>query len=242
MREAEKLSKVGGRDSIFATETAKVYQMEGDVKITGDALKYLEEIKNSMSVGFDANEEPWGKEAPKWWNDMKNYKWVAKDSTLSLVEVKDTRTPRRGRIGDTTTSRALGATMAAHSRFNSLLTGKRTITSALRFDNLGSMSSDHAAGRAYDLTGDNLGQYQRLISKAGGFAEFHGRGSSRHLHVVPPIGGTKTSRVANESGGGVMNQNVTVNVYGAPGQSEAAIAKQVAAVLEQQRRAYTERI
>ena len=130
--------------------------------------------------------------------------------------------------------------MAAHAKFNSLLTGKRTITSALRFDNLGSMSSDHAAGRAYDLTGDNLGQYQQMISKSGGFAEFHGWGSSRHLHVVPPIGGTNTPRTV-AGVGGTMNQTVTLNVYGAPGQSETAIARQVVMALEQQQRAYRER-
>lgn len=226
---------------IFATETSKVYEIAGDVGFTEEASKkFANDIATAITTAFD-NPEAWEGQTPQWWSDMKKYKWTVSNNTLQLVE-GDTRSQRRGRVGDTSTSRALGATMAAHSRFNSLLTGKRTITSALRFDNLGSMSSDHAAGRAYDLTGDNLGQYQRLISKAGGFAEFHGRGSSRHLHVVPPIGGTKTSRVANESGGGVMNQNVTVNVYGAPGQSEAAIAKQVAAVLEQQRRAYTERI
>lgn len=226
---------------IFATETSKVYEIAGDVGFTDEASKkFANDIATAITTAFD-NPEAWEGQTPQWWSDMKKYKWTVSNNTLQLVE-GDTRSQRRGRVGDTSTSRALGATMAAHSRFNSLLTGKRTITSALRFDNLGSMSSDHAAGRAYDLTGDNLGQYQRLISKAGGFAEFHGRGSSRHLHVVPPIGGTKTSRVADASGGGIMNQTVTVNVYGAPGQSEAVIAKQVAAVLEQQRRAYTERI
>jgi len=174
---------------------------------------------------------------------MKNYQWKATGSTLQLVEIGgDTRTSRRGRIGDTPTSRALRGTMAAHAKFNSLLTGKRTVTSALRFDNLGSMSSDHAAGRAYDLTGDNLGQYQKMISNAGGFAEFHGWAGSRHLHVVPPIGNTRTPRSSLVAGtAGTMNQNVTLNVYGAPGQSETAIARQVVAALEQQQRAYRER-
>jgi hypothetical protein len=130
--------------------------------------------------------------------------------------------------------------MAAHSRFNSLLTGTRNVTSSLRFDNLGSMSSDHAAGRAYDLVGQNLGQYQKLVTQAGGFAEFHGRGGSRHLHVVPPIGGTRTSKV-NTVGGEGMTQNVTVNVYGAPGQSETTIAKHVVSALAEHERTYRER-
>lgn len=226
---------------LFATETSKVYEIAGEIGFNQEAKKYFNELANSIRAAFDAKQEPWEGDAPAWWSDMKKYKWTVSNNTLQLVG-GDTRTPRRGRVGDTSTSRALRGTMAAHARFNSLLTGKRTITSALRFDNLGSMSSDHAAGRAYDLTGDNLGQYQQMISKSGGFAEFHGWGSSRHLHVVPPIGGTNTPRSGLVSGAaGTMNQNVTLNVYGAPGQSETAIARQVVMALEQQQRAYRER-
>lgn len=143
-------------------------------------------------------------------------------------------------MGDTSTSRALSGTMRAHNYFNSMLTGKRYVTSSLRFDNLGSPSSDHAAGRAFDLTGQNLGQYQQLINGAGGFAEFHGVAGSRHLHVVPPMGDTRTPRVGESSGAG-MTQSVTVNVYGAPGQSEKAIAKQVVAAIEERERRMRER-
>lgn len=229
-------------EGIFATETSKVYEIAGEIGFTTEAEKrFAGEIAHAITTAFDNKPEIFEGEAPQWWGDMKKYKWQAKDNTLQLVE-GDTRTSRRGRIGDTSTSRALRGTMAAHAKFNSLLTGKRTVTSALRFDNLGSMSSDHAAGRAYDLTGDNLGQYQKMISNAGGFAEFHGWAGSRHLHVVPPIGNTRTPRSSLVAGtAGTMNQNVTLNVYGAPGQSETAIARQVVAALEQQQRAYRER-
>jgi len=229
-------------EGIFATETSKVYEIAGDVGFTTEAERsFANEIANAITTAFDNKPEIFEGEAPQWWGDMKNYKWQATGNTLQLIAM-DTRSPRRGRVGDTPTSRALRGTMAAHAKFNSLLTGKRTVTSALRFDNLGSMSSDHAAGRAYDLTGDNLGQYQKMISNAGGFAEFHGWAGSRHLHVVPPIGNTRTPRSSLVAGAaGTMNQNVTLNVYGAPGQSETAIARQVVAALEQQQRAYRER-
>ena len=88
---------------------------------------------------------------------------------------------------DTTSSR-LAATMARHASLNRSLAGKRSITSSLRFDNLGSLGSDHATGAAYDIIGQNLGAYQRLVQTSGGFAEFHGGTGGRHLHVVPGPG------------------------------------------------------
>ena len=233
----------GQSESIFATEPSKVYQIEGIVGFDQETKKIFTDISNAIGVAFDPKSEIWEKDAPQWWTQMKQFQWKAEGNTLKLVDMSpDTRTPRRGRVGDTPTSRALRGTMAAHARFNSLLTGRRSVTSSLRFDNLGSPSSDHAAGRAYDLVGQNLGQYQKLIAGAGGFAEFHGWGSSRHLHVVPPIGTTSSPRSTRLAGAaGTMNQNVTLNVYAAPGQSETAIAKQVVAALEAQQRAYRER-
>jgi hypothetical protein len=71
---------------------------------------------------------------------------------------------------------------------NSALTGKRTVTSSYRTTGLGSINSDHVTGRAYDLVGQNLGQYQSLVRSTGGFAEFHGVNKARHLHVVPGSG------------------------------------------------------
>ena len=121
------------------------------------------------------------------------------------------------KVGDTSTSRALRATMGAHSRFNGMLPGKRMITSSWREHSLGSPSSDHATGRAYDLTGDNLQQYAKNINGSGGFAEFHGINGERHLHVVPPIGpmgDTSTSRVAAAmtSGSGATQGGDSFNI------------------------------
>jgi len=133
-----------------------------------------------------------------------------------LNDPGDTRTPR----GDTLSSR-FSRTMTAHSQFDSMLTGKRTITSGWRNFNLGSPSSDHVMGRAYDLTGQNLGQYKSLIDASGGFAEFHGSGGSRHLHVVPNTSGavgdasSPVGSMMTGAAGSTSYNNYTINVNGA---------------------------
>jgi hypothetical protein len=147
---------------------------------------------------------------PEWMTD-KFIRKIAEESG------NDTSTPRGSGIGDTTSSR-LATTMNRHSVMDSMLTGKRNITSAWRNTNLGSMNSDHVTGRAYDLTGQNLGQYQSLVNGTGGFAEFHGVNGARHLHVVPgPVGDTAVPSMSpstparSTSSSGVTN-NYSVNV------------------------------
>jgi len=200
------------------------------------ALELHQQFLDAISSGFDSTPE-WWETQPEWWRQM-----VAS----GFVKPADTRSSRRGNIGDTSTSRTLGRTLSAHSRFDSALTGSRKITSAFRTFGLGSPSSDHAAGRAYDLTGQNLGQYAKMISDSGGFAEFHGAGGSRHLHVVPPLGDTTVTRATSgkgsaSSGGGVAVAPVTVNVYGAENQSPQDIARQVIYEIEKAQRNWRER-
>jgi hypothetical protein len=203
------------------------------------ATELHQQFLQAIETGFDASPE-WWETQPQWWRDMLNAGLVGPTGTTP-----DTSSPRRGMIGDTSTSRTLGRTLSAHSRFDSALTGSRKITSAFRTFGLGSPSSDHAAGRAYDLTGQNLGQYAKMISDSGGFAEFHGSASSRHLHVVPPLGDTSVSRVTSgkgtSSGGGVAVAPVTVNVYGTQNQSPQEIAKQVIYEIEKAQRNFRER-
>jgi hypothetical protein len=150
----------------------------------------------------------------------------------------DSRTPRRSLVD----------TMAAHRRFNSMIPGSRSVTSSLRGYNLGSMGSDHAAGRAYDLVGQNLGLYRSAVLASGGYAEFHGGPSSgRHLHVVPgstPMGDTATPYM----GGATMmsavqggSTNINVQVYGTPGMDEEALANAVVRKIESQQRSMAER-
>jgi len=138
--------------------------------------------------------------------------------------------------------------MSRHAAMNGQLTGTRTITSAFRTFGLGSPSSDHATGRAYDLTGQNLGAYSKLVHANGGFAEFHGNNANRHLHVVPGPGGMGDTTVPSfgkmpqsmpgQSGSSVTN-NITVN--GAPGQSPEAIAAAVIQKIDARERNIRER-
>jgi hypothetical protein len=126
-------------------------------------------------------------------NDVKP-EWYTKESFEKLIKGGDTRTPRGQAFGDTTSSR-LSQTMGRHAQINGMLTGTRTVTSGFRTYGLGSMNSDHVTGRAYDLVGQNLGQYQSLVRSTGGFAEFHGVNGARHLHVVPGSGAMGDNRV-----------------------------------------------
>ena len=147
---------------------------------------------------------------------------------------QDTSTPRGKGIGDTTSSR-LAQTLSRHSSMNGMITGKRTMTSAYRTNNLGSINSDHVTGRAYDLVGQNLGSYSRLVHANGGFAEFHGSNASRHLHVVPGAGpfGDSTSIAAPNyippmsSSGGKDGGSIQVvqNIQAGPNASPTEIAQ-----------------
>ncbi|MEY3710582.1 MAG: hypothetical protein RLZZ99_403, partial [Actinomycetota bacterium] len=94
-----------------------------------------------------------------------------------------------------------------------------------------------------DLVGQNLGAYSRLVHANGGFAEFHGRGGSRHLHVVPgpgPFGDTpvpsmyKAPQMASVSSGTPTTNNITINA--SPGQSPEAIANAVMRKIDERNR------
>ena len=240
---AEIMKKLEEYGIKFQADDATALQTQNNLEaaiLSGSLDKVATELHqqflDAIETGFDASPE-WWETQPQWWREMVNSGFVAP---------KDTRSPRRGGIGDTSTSRTLGRTLSAHSRFDSALTGSRKITSAFRTFGLGSPSSDHAAGRAYDLTGQNLGQYAKMISDSGGFAEFHGSGGSRHLHVVPPLGDTSVTRAtsgkgSSSSGGGVAMAPVTVNVYGAENQSPQDIARQVIYEIEKAQRNWRER-
>lgn len=144
---------------------------------------------------------------------------------------KDTYSPRGKSIGDTTSSR-LSQTMARHSSMDGMLTGKRTMTSAYRTHGLGSINSDHVTGRAYDLVGQNLGGYAKLVHANGGFAEFHGTNAGRHLHVVPGPGayGEATPRIAQRSmpvSGSSSSGDIyiTQNIQAGPNATPTEVAK-----------------
>ena len=160
-------------------------QLESKNKVAFDEVsqKRLDDIVSTLETGLK-QPEWWNSDAPEWWS--KGFVLIEENGKWKLGP-GDTST-RRSKSGDTSTRRRLGSTLSAHGRFDSALTGKRSITSALRTNNLGSINSDHATGDAYDLVGQNLGQYARMVNRSGGFAEFHGVNANRHLHVVPNAG------------------------------------------------------
>ena len=85
-------------------------------------------------------------------------------------------------------------------------------------------------GRAYDLTGQNLGGYAKLVHANGGFAEFHGTNANRHLHVVPGPGMGDTmvpKRMSGVGPSGVSantNNSYTINVEAGPNATAEQIA------------------
>lgn len=156
---------------------------------------------------------------------------------LSVGTARDTASPRRNIVG----------TLGAHSMIDGGIAGNRTVTSGLRSWGLGSMSSDHAAGRAYDLVGQNLGLYQMAIKANGGYAEFHGGSSQRHLHVVPnvngPVGDTAMPVIANPAMAAASSSTTSVNmtINAAPGMDVNALASEIMYRIERETRSRQER-
>lgn len=208
--------------------------MDSLVEASGDMAEALKEF-NKLVEGFFSG--PSG--GPDWWNKGLVYD----EDSKTLKPPGDTSSPRSGRIGDTATSK-LSQTMSRHAAMNGQLTGKRTVTSSLRDYALGSPSSDHATGSAYDLTGQNLGQYAKLVHANGGFAEFHGSMANRHLHVVPGagIGDTTTMRPVSSvsSGSGNTTNYYSIEINGANASPES-IANMVMAKIEAKERSNRER-
>lgn len=153
--------------------------------------------------------------------------------------------------GDTASPKAaLLQTLGTHSMIDSMIAGSRTVTSSWRDHSLGSSNSDHVTGRAIDITGDNLGAYASAVRSMGGFAELHGAGASRHLHVVPPIGDTAVAQApmvsapSSRGGGGgvsVSNSNSIV-VNPSPGMNEQALAQSVVREISRLNRESMERM
>jgi hypothetical protein len=199
-------------------------------------------IAEALRQGFNSvMEDPpeWWSGKPSWWNEKPAVYGVKLNDDGSIDNDDDPSTPQ-----DTPTSR-LARTMGRHNFYNSMLPGKRMVTSSLRNTNLGSLNSDHLTGNAYDLTGQNLVGYSNLVNQSGGFAEFHGSGFDRHLHVVPgatPMGDTMTPAAVMVSGGGGGSStayNITINA--AQGQDPNAIAAAVMAKIDDRDRNMKER-
>jgi hypothetical protein len=213
----------------------------------GTTKEMHDAIINAAKEGIGKTPD-WLATAPNWYTSsspawhQNQPSWYSGGKVTITQDGSDTRTPRA--MGDSTSSR-LGRTMARHSYFDGTLPGKRTVTSAWRNFGLGSLKSDHLTGNAYDLTGQNLVGYANAVNGSGGFAEFHGSGGDRHLHVVPgqtPIGDSVSSMspmVSGGSGGG--SYAYTINVYPSAGQDSAAIAQEVMNRIEAKEKSVRER-
>ena len=110
------------------------------------------------------------------------------DGTTGFGPTSDTTTPRRGML-----------------KMRGLL------------GSTGSSQSDHLFGGAFDMTGSGLGSQMTAIRNAGGYADMHGRGRTRHLHAVP----------GQVAGGGEEGNYYTINVVGGDNASPAEIADEV---------------
>ena len=235
---AQILKLVGGTGLKLTDTSGAVVGPDGTLADGTTLAKFdtdtLAQMTTAVASGLNAS-PAWYEDVPGWWTKG----LIAKTNsaaTVTLMPNGDTSTPRG--VGDTSVSKSLRNTLSSHRYFNGKLTGKRTITSAFRTNNLGSPSSDHATGRAYDLTGQNLGQYSRMINSSGGFAEFHGANANRHLHVVPPSGDTSSPR-SGGSGSSAAAPNITVNVHASPGMNvDALVAKTIRAQEEAMRNYY----
>ena len=227
----------------------KFDQFAGDLQEVAKKMGIDYEIFNNAVSQYNTTTSAFfkgGAGGPDWW--QKGLKITGTGADMRLMP-GDTRTPRAGIIGDTTSSK-LSQTMARHQAMNSQLTGKRQVTSSWRNWGLGSINSDHVTGRAYDLIGQNLGQYKRLVHANGGFAEFHGTMANRHLHVVPGAGQgvgdtpvpANTGKVvaATMSSSSPSGNNYVININGANSSPEA-IANMVMAKLNDKERQYRER-
>jgi ABC-type transporter Mla subunit MlaD/ElaB/YqjD/DUF883 family membrane-anchored ribosome-binding protein len=216
-------------------------------------------IKASMSEGaqemYDKLNEVVAdqKEAPYWWHQAPGWFELPPDSFTNGINSAVYNGVREALLNnpntpptapDTPTSR-LARTMGRHNFYDNQFAGKRTVTSAWRNTNLGSINSDHVTGNAYDLIGQNLGAYATMVNQTGGFAEFHGVGGARHLHVVPgqtPVGDTIAPIPAAAiavGGSGSTAYNITVNA--AQGQDPNAIAAAVMSRIDERDRNMRER-
>lgn len=234
---SERLGTVGlGGVSFEKLDTATM-TMDQLITLYGEEGAAVMTGINKLIESTFQNKPDWMKNAPDWYTA---------ESFKALIEAAgaDTSTPRGS--GDTTSSR-LGRTLRRHSFFDSMFTGSRNITSAYRTTNLGSINSDHITGRAYDLTGDNLGAYANMVNKFGGFAEFHGRGGSRHLHVVPgetPVGDSTAPSmgpVAMPSSNSSTTNYYNISVQPTPGMDVNQLADAVMNRIQRVERSSRER-
>lgn len=133
-----------------------------------------------------------------------------------------------GSFGDTGTRHGVGglaSTMSAHAGLLAGTGGVAISNALIGGGGRGPGSGDHQAGRALDLVGPGVQRYAQAASAAGHFAQMHGSGAGRHLHVayramgdtgvtraVAPVGAAATTRSGDVFKVDVQVINPTSNV------------------------------
>lgn len=226
-----------GLSGIAASEIDRsALTLEQQTELYGDTGMAIITGMNDVIEAAFTKKPDWMTEAPAWYS-------VEEFGKLIDAYTNDTPTPR----GDTSVSKNLRRTMGAHSRINSMFAGKRSVTSSYRTTGLGSINSDHVTGKAYDLIGQNLGAYATMVNRTGGFAEFHGRGGNRHLHVVPgegPAGDTTAPYMGSVATPAAASSSVNyynISVTGTPGMDVNMLADAVMAKIQRVDRSNRER-
>lgn len=189
-------------------------------------------------TGFFETKPDWMTNMPPWWTQIGG-------APVSASPTNNGNKNQNGFKADDTVSSRLSRTLGRHAYLNSKIHGNRSITSAFRTNNLGSINSDHVTGNAYDLTGQNLGAYSKMVNSMGGFAEFHGYGGTRHLHVVPgetPMGDTSLPSMTKSNPVSTANTNNSYSiVVNGGGDSAERIARRVMDEIARSQRSARER-
>jgi len=110
--------------------------------------------------------------------------------------------------------------------------GSRRVTSHVRTWGLASDSSGHhpSRGNAVDVVGPFLASYRQAVRDAGGYAEFHGEGPSRHVHAVgdSPMDLANATMASRRGGGGALRP-LSMTVQTGPISAEVDLERAIAA-------------
>lgn len=163
-------------------------------------------------------------------------KLAALDGTTAHTYVVTHESTTKG--GDTASSHARGpalglaTTLSRHHRIASNVgSGFRVTNMLIGGGGRGRGSGDHQSGRAVDVQGPRLGAYMTAVRAAGGFAELHGSGSTRHAHAV--LGDTASPRPGLRGGGGGDTVNMSFHFTGVTGSDQRQIKATVNAAIRE---------
>ena len=206
----------GPVDALVGAFGSVVGAIKSAIGFVGDLIGALGKIPAAMGAvsGVVTGTGPIGgalKQAGKSGGSLGLFAKVARVATRAVAPIGDISAPRIRVRGYQTHGRA------PLQRALSIGQGIK-VSSGFRTHSLGSFNSAHKAGNGFDLVGSGLNSYAARLNDSGGFAQFHGNGSARHLHTEHPLGDMNAPRVtASRSGGSTVVNNAysfTVNGSG----------------------------